>query len=216
MEVENTVAAFARAVTMGAHAVELDVRRTSDGVLVVHHNPMLADGRVIADLPRRDVPAFVPNLEAALDACRPLWVNVEIKNDASEPDFDPTDSIADDTIAALARREEGDGRWLVSSFRRETVDRCRVLRPTIGTAWLAVTVESDRITEVVGDLAASGHSALHPWVGTLTRDLVERCHAVGLDVNTWTCDDPERMSELLVWEVDGICTNVPDVALARL
>ncbi len=216
VELENTLAAFRRAVSMGAHAVELDVRRTRDGVLVVHHNPTLADGRVIAQCDHRELPDHVPTLDEALDACSPLWVNVEIKNDSSEPDFDPNDTIADDTIAVLARRIEGDRAWLISSFRRETIDRCRALRPTIRTAWLTVTIEPDAITSVVNDLASTGHTALHPWHGTLTRDLIQRCHAVGLDVNTWTCDDPERMTELMVWEIDGICTNLPDVGLTRL
>ena len=40
-----------------------------------------------------------------------------------------------------------------------------------------------------------------------------RCHGAGLEVNTWTCDDPARMAELIEWGIDGICTNVPDVAL---
>ncbi|TEX46538.1 MAG: hypothetical protein B7C54_04830 [Acidimicrobiales bacterium mtb01] len=216
VELENTLAAFRRAVTMGAHAVELDVRRTRDGVLVVHHNPTLADGRVIAQSDHRDLPDHVPTLDEALDACNPLWVNVEIKNDSSEPDFDANDTIADDTIALLARRAEGDRAWLISSFRRETIDRCRALRPTIRTAWLTVTIDADAMSGIVNDLAAAGHTALHPWHGTLTRDLIQRCHAVGLDVNTWTCDDAERMSELMVWEIDGICTNVPDVGLSRL
>ena len=96
---ENTVEAFLTAARMGADAVELDVRRTADGVLVVHHDPRLADTRVIVATPYRDLPAHVPTLAAALDACAGMWVNVEIKNDAEEPDFDPTDSIADDTIA---------------------------------------------------------------------------------------------------------------------
>ena len=34
----NTPAAFEAAIAVGADAVELDVRRTADGVLVVHHN----------------------------------------------------------------------------------------------------------------------------------------------------------------------------------
>ncbi|MBM3741858.1 MAG: glycerophosphodiester phosphodiesterase, partial [Actinobacteria bacterium] len=34
----------------------------------------------------------------------------------------------------------------------------------------------------------------------------------GLQINTWTCDDPVRMRELVEWGVDGICTNVPDLA----
>ncbi len=215
-ERENTLAAFRRAVELGAHAVELDVRRTRDGVLVVHHNPTLADGRVISQCDHADLPEFLPTLDLALDACSPLWVNVEIKNDSSEPDFDPFDTIADDTIALLSRRDEGDRRWLISSFRRETIERCRALRPTIPTAWLTVTIEPERVSSVINDLVASGHTALHPWHGTVTRELVQRCHSVGLDVNTWTCDDPERMTELMVWEIDGICTNVPDVGLARL
>ena len=55
-ERENTIVAFTRAATMGADAVELDVRRTSDGALVVHHNPHLDDGRLIAALTAADLP----------------------------------------------------------------------------------------------------------------------------------------------------------------
>jgi glycerophosphoryl diester phosphodiesterase len=145
-----------------------------------------------------------------------MWVNVEIKNDSSEPDFDPDDTIADATISCLRRRDEGDDRWLISSFRRSTVDRCRQLHPAIATAWLTVAVPDDDIETVARDLASSGHQALHPWVGALNRHAVETCHRHGLRVNTWTCDDPERMKELIEWGVDGICTNVPDIALEVL
>ena len=207
-EAENTVAAFLRAGRMGAQAVELDVRRTCDGVLVVHHNPHLADGRLIAGTARADLPAAVPTLGEALDACAGMWVNVEIKNDPDEPDFDPDDVIADETVAHLLARHEDD-RWLISSFRLETVDRCHELAPHIRTAWLCSAVPEGTAPLMV----AKGHSAVHPWVGLLTRDVVESCHAVGVQVNTWTCDDPARMRELLDWGVDGICTNVPDVAL---
>ena len=211
-EPENTVRAFRRAVEMRTDGIELDVRRTRDGVLVVHHNPDLADGRVIAHIDRAELPSHVPTLDEALDACRPAWVNVEIKNDPTEPDFDGTDSIADETIELLARRGEGDDRWLISSFRRETVDRCRELRPTIRTAWLTVKVEDSEAARVLDGLVASGHGALHPWVGALTRGLVDACHERGLAVNTWTCDDEARMTELVEWGVDGICTNLPDAA----
>jgi glycerophosphoryl diester phosphodiesterase len=207
-EPENTVAAFRRAAAMGAHAVELDVRRSSDGALVVVHDCRLPDGRVVRETPRAEIPAAVPSLDEALDACGSMWVNVEIKNDPSEPDFDPTDSIADDTIAVLVARGE-DSRWLVSSFRMKTIDRCRALAPSIATAWLTVEVPNG----VAGLLSSRGHAALHPWVGSVTAALVADCHAAGLRVNPWTCDDPARMEELVAAGVDGICTNVPDVAL---
>lgn len=210
-EPENTVAAFRRAGEMGADAVELDVRRTLDGVLVVHHNPDLPDGRVIAATAHGDLPGAVPTMGAALDACAGMWVNLEIKNDPEEADFDPTDSIADETIAHLLARDEDD-RWLISCFRIETVDRCRALAPQIRTAWLC-----GGPPEGVADmLAAKGHVALHPWVGLVTRELLDGCHAAGVEVNTWTCDDPARMAELVEWGIDGICTNVPDVALSVL
>jgi glycerophosphoryl diester phosphodiesterase len=141
---------------------------------------------------------------------------VEIKNDPSEPDFDPADTIADRTMEALLARSEPE-RWLISSFRLETVDRCRAIADSAGaagagvrTAWLTAVVPDD----VVEILSGRGHVALHPWVQLLGRHVVEACLEVGIAVNTWTCDDPARMAELLDWGVHGICTNVPDVALA--
>lgn len=213
-EMENTVAAFRRAVQMGSQSAELDVRRTVDGVLVVHHNPTLDDGRVVAALRFADLPDHVCTLDEALDACAPMWVNIEIKNDPSEPDFDGSESIADDTIACLADRSEGDDRWLISSFRRETIDRCRALRPTIDTAWLTVGVRDEDRGSCIESLRAGGHSAIHPWFGHVTREMIHEFHAAGIKVNTWTCDDPSRMRELIEWGIDGICTNTPDVALA--
>ena len=45
---ENTVAAFRRARAVASDWVELDVRRTADAATAVHHDPHLADGRLIA------------------------------------------------------------------------------------------------------------------------------------------------------------------------
>lgn len=210
---ENTLEAFRRAGEMGADAVELDVRRTADGALVVHHNPDLPDGRLIVECTAADLPATVAHLGDALDACAGMWVNVEIKNDPGEPDFDETDSIADDTMALLMARGEPE-RWLISSFRIETADRCRAIADAAGvpirTAWLTTVTPSD----VVEMLTAKGHVALHPWVKLLGRQLIDECHAAGIAVNTWTCDDPDRMRELVEWGIDGICTNVPDVGVS--
>ncbi len=212
---ENTVEAFGVAARMGADAVELDVRRTRDGVLVVHHNPALADGRVICHIDAADLPPSVPALDVALDACSVAWVNVEIKNDPVEEDFDPSESIADQTMALLLARRDHE-RWVISSFRMETIDRCRAIADAaaapIRTAWLTSVVPDG----VVDLLLARGHSALHPWVKLLRRDVIDECHAAGIRVNTWTCDDPERMVELAAWGIDGICTNVPNVALSVL
>jgi glycerophosphoryl diester phosphodiesterase len=214
-ERENTLVAFRVAASLGAHAVELDARPCADGSPVVHHDARLADGRAICEVAQSDLPDWVPSLAAALDACAGMWVNVEVKNDESEPDFDPADRFMERVATELHSRGE-DGRWLVSSFRRDTIDACRAVLPSVATAWLTVNVPADSAPSLAADLRVAGHSALHPWVGSLTREVVTAMHAEGLSVNPWTCDDPVRMAEIVDWGVDGICTNEPDVALGLL
>lgn len=202
---ENTIEAFDLAVGVGADAVELDVRRSADGVLVVHHDARVSDGRVIVETPWRELPAHVPTLGAALDACVDVWVNIEIKNDRHDPDFDPDDRVAVEVLAALAERPPG--RWLISCFRLRTVDRCRLLDPGVATAWL--TMQLDR--EAIEQVAARGHTAINPWEPVITAEQIERCHEVGVLVNAWTCNDADRAVALAAAGVDGIVTDVPDV-----
>lgn len=208
-EPENTIAAFIRAVEMGAEGVELDVRRTQDDCLVVHHDAYLGNGRPIRQTPACDLPESVPSLRSALDACEGAFVNIEIKNDPTEPDFDKLDWVAWATSLELVRRG-ADSRWLISSFRLETIDVCKRLMPAVRTAWLVV--ESNQA--IVDVTRAAGHDALHPWVEALDESTVKAAHRHGLAVNTWTCDDVMRIRELIAWGVDGVCTNVPDIALA--
>jgi glycerophosphoryl diester phosphodiesterase len=211
---ENTIEAFELAVAMGVDGIELDVRRSRDGCLVVHHDARLESGAAIVDIDRRDLPGHIPDLHDALVACAggndsDVTVNIEIKNDAGEPDFDTARSIAPGVVAeALA--VGGPSHWLISSFDLAMVDAVKAADAAVATAWLVVDTPADA-TSV---LAAGGHDALHPWVGTLDRSTIDDCHACGIAVNTWTCDDPERMRELIAWGVDGICTNVPDIAIA--
>lgn len=205
---ENTVEAFETAVEMGADGVELDVRRTLDDRLVVHHDAALADGRIIRQTAAADLPEHIPDFDAALAACGPLIVNVEIKNSEREPDFDPTEWVAYRVAAELAARPPA-GRWLLSSFRFETVATFARLLPAAKSAWLTTSCTAAEIDRA----SAAGHHAIHPRVAEVDRRSIAAAHAAGLAVNVWTCDDPDRMADLIAWGVDGICTNVPDIAL---
>lgn len=210
---ENTVEAFRAAVSIGASGIELDARRTADGALVVHHDAHLPDGRAIVECLRETLPGWLPSLPAALDACAGAFVNIEIKNDAQEPDFDAGEEVADAVMALLASRDEPVSTWLISSFRLETVDRCRAIDPNVATAWLTVGPVGDA---EVADLVGRGHAAVHPWDPTVDAAMIERCHAAGLRVNTWTCNDAARAAELASWSVDGICTDIPGDVLTAL
>jgi len=208
---ENTREAFAGARALGADWVELDVRRTADGALAVHHDAHLPDGRTIVDTAAAALPASVPDLVTALDACEPLGVNVEIKNLPGDPDFDPACGIVAKVAAVVATRAQP---ILVSSFHAETLDALRDLEPSVATALLTFALHD--VVQTVDDVAAAGHAALHPFDATVDAALVGLCHDRGLAVNVWTVDDPGRIAELAALGVDGIVTNVPDVARAVL
>lgn len=215
LERENTVAAFAAAVRLGADGVELDARRTADGAIVVHHDAHLADGRALVDLPAVELPGHVPLLGAALDACVSLTVNIEIKNGPDEVDFDPTEGVAEAVVAEV-RRRASHGRVLVSSFQLPSIERVRALDTGVPTALLVVLRPETDVAELVGDCGRRGHAALHPHHSGVTPELVAMCHGTGLALNTWTVDDPSHVARLAGMGVDGIVTNTPDVALAAL
>ena len=215
LERENTIEAFVRARELGADAVELDVRITGDGYLVVHHDPVLSDQQSICTMRAVDLPAHIPFLHDALDACDGMWVNIEIKNDPREPDFDDTDRVAR-LVAEHLDDRGAHHRWLISSFRRETVEVMRALLPSVRTAWLTVGVPDEQLDVVARSLSHSGHYGIHPWEATLTRDAVKVFREYGLVVNIWTCDDAEKMVMCKEWGVNGVCTNVPDLALSVL
>lgn len=205
---ENTVEAFHRARDMGADWVELDVRRTADGVCVVHHDAHLADGRMLAAVQCDDLPEAVPSLAEALEACDGMGVNIEIKNVPSDPDFD-AEHLVSDAVAGLVQAYLGPGRALVSSFNIDTLDRLRVVDPTIPLAYLYDIVEP---AAAVARACAHGMTAIHPYEPFVSAALVERAQDEGLEVNVWTVNDPDRMAALLDYGVDGICTDHPDIA----
>jgi glycerophosphoryl diester phosphodiesterase len=206
---ENTLAAFRRARSIGADWVELDVRRTADVRTAIHHDAQLADGRPIVSLERAALPGSVPDLDEALAACAGIGVNVEIKNFVGEPDYDPTQWLAQAVVDAT-RRADPPVSVLVSSFAIDAIDRVRALAPSLPTALL--TYALDDPAAAIALCVARGHRALHPHDPTVDRALIDLAHDHGLVVNVWTVDRPDRIAELAEMGVDGICTNVPQVA----
>lgn len=218
---ENTIEAFVGAHELGAIGSELDIRRTSDDILVVHHDAHLNDGRLIRDHRWEDLPVTIPTLAEVFAAVPVGFVNVEIKNHDHEPDFDPDQTVARDVVALIADLGVSD-RVLVSSFDFDTVLAVRAADDDLPTGWLfwddpkrGGVVVADEIARAVDH----GVSALHPHDLLVDQDVVDHAHQAGLTVNVWTVDDPDRQRELALFGIDGLITNTPDravVALAQL
>ena len=208
-EQENTLPAFRLAQAMGAEWVELDARRAADGVVVVHHDAHLADGRILAEISSEELPAYIPNLAEALEACEEISVNIEVKNLPNDPDYDE-DHLVADAVAGLVQAYLGPERALITSFNIDAVDRIRAVDPSIPCGWLLYEMTDP--ASAIGRAVAHEMTTIHPWDVLVDINFVNRAHAEGLLVNVWTVDDPERMVQLIEMGVDGICTNVPDVA----
>jgi len=193
--------------------VELDVRRAADGVLVLHHDAFLSDGRLVGATLRSELPPSVPTLGEVLAAG--WWINIEIKNDPGEPDHDPSGRLVDDVVAEVAAHGAG-GRVLVSSFDWATVHRVRETAPGLATAWLVWTGTPGDPAAWVARAASAGMQALHPQDALVDAALVAAAHGAGLAVNVWTVDDPGRIRVLARLGVDAVITNDPAVALAAL
>jgi len=213
---ENTVAAFARARELGADGVELDVRRSADGVLVVHHDAEVAGAGVISQRSLAELRAVRPDLatlEEALAACRGLVVNAEVKCLPWEPDADTDGSVMRETIAAVRGH---DGMLIISSFDLDAVDRARGEAPEIPTGWL---VYGQAVEPAARTAVAHGHPWLNPdGAAALEAGAagIAAAHAAGVLVSVWTVDDPDSARALAAAGVDVIITNVPDVILAAL
>ncbi|HKA94417.1 MAG TPA: glycerophosphodiester phosphodiesterase, partial [Acidimicrobiia bacterium] len=213
---ENTVQAFVAASALGADGVELDVHRTADGGLVVHHDAGARRLGVLAQCTQVEIRAVrpeIPTLDEALEACAGMLVNVEVKNLPGDDDYDADESVAAGVVELLVGRERRDD-VLVSSFNLESVDRVRELDATIPTGFLTL-VGMDPV-DAVEVAHAHGHGAVHPdvraLIGGAAAATVTRAHELGITVNVWTVNDEDEMRRLAAAGVDAVITDVPDVA----
>jgi glycerophosphoryl diester phosphodiesterase len=208
---ENTMAAFRRALELGADALETDVHATADGVLVTSHDP---DGARVFGVPRRiaecawsEVRGWgVPSLEEMVAAFPGVPINVDLKVDASE------------LAVRLLRRIGAEEQVTLASFSSSTLRRVRALGyrgPTsLGRSEVARLVSLPAAAQR-GILAPPGLAAqlpislAKPWV-------IRRCHALGLRVDYWTVNEPALAQSLLAMGADGVMTDDPAVIVRAL
>jgi glycerophosphoryl diester phosphodiesterase len=207
---ENTLAAFRLAADAGADGVELDVRATADGHLVVLHDADVSrttdgagpvDALTLAQLRRLDAgrwfgPAFagerVPLLEDVLRWARGrLLVDVEVKAAGVE-----------DALVEVIRRTGTADQVLVSAFDPQVLLRTRAHAPGLALGLLQVVANPE---------AAAGLEVpvLLPAVAALTGGLLSQARARGLRVVPWTARTEADLRRAAELGVDGIIVDDP-------
>jgi glycerophosphoryl diester phosphodiesterase len=207
-ERENTLAAFRAAVELGVDGVELDVRRTVDGVLVVHHDPSI-EGQSIAESDRSALPDYVPTLAEALDALREVPVNVEIKNGRGAFEhYDESGDLARQVLSIIGESGRTEG-ISVSCFDLGTCAFVRSFDREISVAWLLWDV-------AIGDALVQAHllgfDAVNPHFSTVDDEVVGRARDLKLDVNVWTVNAIEDLERMAAVNVACIITDDPVLA----
>jgi glycerophosphoryl diester phosphodiesterase len=146
-----------------------------------------------------------------LAVCEGMVVNVEIKNAPQDPGWDQSEAVAALTAATI--EEAGwTTRVIVSSFQPATLHAVRAAdgRLVLGALWgFAAEVEPALAAAV-----EAGFAAVHPFVASVDRELVERAHAMGLAVNVWTVNAPDDLRAMVALGVDTVITDRLKEALA--
>ncbi len=220
---ENTMPAFRRALELGADGIELDVHMSADGRLVVIHDETvdrtsngkgLVKDKTLAELKELDFGSWfsegfrgekIPELEDVLELLsdRDVLLNIEIKNG---PVFYPGIETA---VADALQKYGMTDRTIISSFNHYTLVEIRRYNPGIRTAPLYMAG-----LYKPWDYARSiGASAIHPLFYNIVPEVVKGCRENNISVNPFTVDRPEHIRAVAEAGVDGIITNVPDVAI---
>lgn len=237
---ENTTAAFHRAVKEGFGYLEMDVHASSDGAVVVHHDATLdrtTDGHgMIGELPAAELARVrvlgrgpgaaesIPLLADVLAELPDTRITVEIKSGSVVAPLlellERTDSwhrvcLGSHQQRWLQRARAGGGGRLCTSMAQGDAIGLR------GRAWLdALPGPLRRLPVPVVLPPVQGQLAqLPPRIGPLRvvdRALVERAHATGREVHVWTVNDPAEMAELLDMGADGLLTDRPDLLRSLL
>jgi glycerophosphoryl diester phosphodiesterase len=212
-ERENTLGAFRDALDIGVEGVELDVRRCVDGALVVHHDPEI-NGVAISASRAKDLPAYVPHLDAALDVLEGVRVNVEVKNvqDPKEPTYDESGEFVESVIDLL-RRSSQRSLLELSCFDLATCVKARAYDESLPISFLTWKVPLLDALEVA---AREGLRGVNPHFLLVNAEAQQRALDLGLDLNVWTVNDAADLTAMAELGVRSVMTDQPALAVLLL
>ena len=206
-EPENTLRSFRRAVADGCDEIELDLRVSADGELVIMHDATVdrttSGSGAVEELTLAELRA----LDAGLGEQVPTWTETvaaidvrfqaEVKAEAAVPLL--AQSLKSDR--ALAERT------LVTSFHPEILLAVREAFPDVTTGH--IFGRTPDTAEIITRTRAAGATWSLCGIAGLTPEAVADLHAAGLSVTAWPVPDPETLTKATALAADGITTDNP-------
>lgn len=232
---ENTLAAFDLGLAAGADGLELDVHLSADGVVVVCHDDTLerttagtgpvrlrtAEELAAVDAGCRfrdaggDFPFAgrgigVPTLREVLERYPGIPLIVEMKVDSAG---------LGRAVAAAVRGAGAQDRVCAAGYGRRALDAARAALPDMPTSACHPEVRMAVYRSIAGWPVRHVPYAMYQVperagiVRVVSPRFIRHAHAARLRVQVWTVDDEAAMRRLLDWDVDGLISNRPDVAV---
>jgi glycerophosphoryl diester phosphodiesterase len=203
---ENTLASFKKAIEIGVDAVELDIRETRDGKLVVMHDADVkrtTNGKgLVSDLTLDDIKGFsvdgekVPTLGEALNFLNgKVKVLIELKETGYESQ-----------VLAEVQCQGMEKKVIIISFHDEALKKIRAQNDTVETG----LIYAKHSNPIKAALESKANYLLPLYRFTHTAN-VEKAHEKGLKVIVWTINTSEEAAEYAKKGVDGIASDKPDI-----
>jgi len=222
---ENTLAAFELAIDQGTDGIELDVKLSADGKVVVIHDPTVdrttgVHGRVkdltFAELRSLDAGGSfsekfqgekIPTLDEVFEAVgKRTFVNVELTNYNS-----PRDHLVE-SVCILVKKFGMQKRVLFSSFLPSNLSHARRYLPEVPTGLLALDGILGLWPRSFG-FAFGKFDALHPNLKNVTQQQIYFVHRLKRRIHVWTVNKKADLHRLFKWGVDGVFTDDPQLAV---
>lgn len=209
VEPENTLRSIRRAIEFGADFVEVDVRASADGYLVLMHDLTVdrttngtgfLSSLTFDELRRLDA-GFgerIPTLDETVQLVRgKARLVIEIKPEGIE-----------EKVVQLLKENHFENEVIITSFIHPVLKHVKELCPNIKTG----VIFSSRPVKPVNIALDAQSDSLFPKFSYINKELVEQCHENVLGVFPWTVDTVEDIKCMVGLGVDGIVTNKPDLA----
>ncbi|MGA8113884.1 MAG: glycerophosphodiester phosphodiesterase family protein [Actinocatenispora sp.] len=204
VEPENTIRSFRRAEREGADDIELDLRLTADGHLVIMHDATVdrtTNGSgAVAELTLAEIRALdagdgerVPTFAEVLAA-----VDLPIQAEIKAPE-------AVDAFAATVLEHALTDRVVASSFRPEALLAVAAAVPVL----TRVLIFSKEAEERVDKAVSLGATWVAPSIAVLTEDVMSRCTAAELNVCAWPANTPEQVRDALALGAHAVTSDYP-------
>lgn len=225
---ENTAVSYRQAIEAGAPIVELDLHRSKDGVIILMHDDTLertTDGvgnvndMTLQQLKTLDAGSWkdakyagerVPTLQEIAEICKGKTVMM----------LDLKDPVRGDEIApVIGKAGIKPDRVIVAPWKVEQASGLAPYLPDTPMILLhsqlpdGYDTDSDAFFESLKGMGFSGFSL--NWTH-LTQTFVDDAHRHGMEVYTWTINNPEDISGAALMGVDGVITDDPAATAAHI